>query len=140
MSSWKFSVPEGYFDDCVALAAQLPDGSLTTRPLFALKPRDYPSDGDSSSSTPSDGRPWARFTKHVAALNRSSPENVAYKIVFVTRHGQGYHNLKNEQVGDEAWDVCFPDHELTYPPYPFNDFNFETLKIKETKTDFFCFS
>ncbi|KAJ2981055.1 hypothetical protein NQ176_g2261 [Zarea fungicola] len=105
MSSWTFSVPEGYFDDCIALAAQLPNNSLTTRPLFALKPRDYPSDGGSRSSTPSDQRPWARFAKHVAALNHSSPENVAYKIVFVTRHGQGYHNLKNEQVGNEAWDI-----------------------------------
>ncbi|KAJ3473178.1 hypothetical protein NLG97_g10470 [Lecanicillium saksenae] len=113
MSKWTFSVPEGYFDDGVALAAQLPGGKLTTRPLFALTPRDYPSDADTT-----DKRPWARFTEHVKALNRESPENVSYKIMFFTRHGQGYHNLKNEQVGNEAWDSHFSyldgDEETTW--------------------------
>ncbi|XWW94762.1 hypothetical protein V2A60_002710 [Cordyceps javanica] len=98
MASWAFSAPEGYFDDCAALAAQLPEGRLTTRPLFALTPRAYPSDDAASND---DQRPWARFTAHVEALNRESPENVSYKIMLLTRHGQGYHNLKNKLGRDE---------------------------------------
>lgn len=50
----------------------------------------------------SDRRPWARFTSHVEALNRDSPERVSYKIMLLTRHGQGSHNLKNQEVGDAA--------------------------------------
>lgn len=121
MSKWQFSVPDGYFDDCVALAAQLPGGKLTTRPLFALTPRDYPSDDD--AGTTADRRPWARFTSHVEALNRDSPEHVSYKIMLLTRHGQGFHNLKNQEVGDAAWDVRrraisqhAPSLSLTLPP------------------------
>lgn len=102
MEKWSFTAVEGYFDDCVALAATLPRGKLTTRPLFALTPRAYPSDDPSASS---DQRPWARFASHVAALNRDAPENVSYKIMYFTRHGQGFHNLKNEEVGDEQWEV-----------------------------------
>ncbi len=100
MAEWTFSVPEGYFDDCAKLAAQLPAGRLTTQPLFALTPRAYPSDDAAAE----DQRPWTRFTAHVEALNRESADNVAYKILFCTRHGQGYHNLrsKHEVVGDEA--------------------------------------
>ena len=97
MAQWTFSAPEGYFDDCAALAAQLPNNRLTTRPLFALTPRDYPSD----TAATKDNRPWARFTAHVAALNREAPANISYKIMFLTRHGQGYHNLMKTLSEDE---------------------------------------
>ncbi|KAM3510544.1 hypothetical protein MY11210_005797 [Beauveria gryllotalpidicola] len=113
MGNWTFSVPEGYFDDCVSLAAQMPESRLTTRPLFALTPRAYPSDAANS-----DKPPWARFVEHVHALNREAPDNVSYKIMFLTRHGQGFHNVlkdkaaagetcDDENHGDDAEARCF---------------------------------
>ncbi|KAM3452876.1 hypothetical protein MY3296_004145 [Beauveria thailandica] len=112
MGNWTFSVPEGYFDDCVPLAAQMPENRLTTRPLFALTSRAYPSDAANS-----DKPPWARFVDHVQALNREAGDNVSYKIVFLTRHGQGFHNVMKDKAaagetydenhGDDAEARCF---------------------------------
>ncbi|ATY65208.1 phosphoglycerate mutase family [Cordyceps militaris] len=118
MVQWTFSAPEGYFDDCAALAAQLPNSRLTTRPLFALTPRDYPSDAAAASK---DNRPWARFTAHVAALNREAPANVSYKIMFLTRHGEGYHNLmktlSEDEQGEENHDAQLPDEAACFDAF-----------------------
>ncbi|KAM3540267.1 hypothetical protein ARSEF1564_006832 [Beauveria bassiana] len=103
MGKWTFSAPEGYFDDCVPLAAQLPESRLTTRPLFALTLRAYPSDAANS-----DKPPWARFVNHVQALNRESPDNVSYKIMFLTRHGQGFHNAMKDKAA--AGETCDENH------------------------------
>lgn len=108
MSSWKFTSVDGYFGDGAAIVAASADSRLTTQPQFALLPRAYPSD-----SPTADQRPWARFTAHVAALNRDSAKNVSYKILFVTRHGQGFHNAKRYEVGADAWNV-----RVTHPSLP----------------------
>ncbi|OAA38244.1 phosphoglycerate mutase family protein [Beauveria brongniartii RCEF 3172] len=104
MGKWTFSVPEGYFDDCVSLAAQLPESRLTTRPLFALTSRAYPSDAANS-----DKPPWARFVDHVQALNREARDNVSYKIMFLTRHGQGFHNNHGDDTEARCFDALLTD-------------------------------
>ncbi|KAF1736094.1 putative phosphoglycerate mutase [Beauveria bassiana] len=104
MAKWTFSVPEGYFDDCVPLAAQLPESRLTTRPLFALTLRAYPSDAAANSDKP----PWARFVNHVQALNLEAPDNVSYKIMFLTRHAQGFHNAMKDKAA--AGETCDENH------------------------------
>jgi len=38
-------------------------------------------------------------------MNRESGDDVAYKVLFLGRHGQGYHNVAEEFYGTEAWDV-----------------------------------
>ncbi|GEQ68359.1 hypothetical protein JCM33374_g2027 [Metschnikowia sp. JCM 33374] len=70
-------------------------------------------------------KPWPQIASEISHLNKSSPSNVVYKLLFLGRHGQGYHNLVNSKYGDEAWNkkwshlntdgeyVWGPDPELT---------------------------
>lgn len=69
---------------------------------------------------------WPALKQHLHNLNRN-PEtpNTRYKLLFLARHGQGYHNLAIEIYGQQAWDdywsllntdgniVWGPDPELT---------------------------
>lgn len=48
---------------------------------------------------------WQRFAKHVERLNRAAADGETYKVLFVTRHGQGYHNVMEAKVGTAAWEV-----------------------------------
>lgn len=68
---------------------------------------------------------WEDTFAQLEKLNKSSADNVQYKVFFLARHGQGYHNLANAIYGQEAWDrkwsklngdgklVWAPDPELT---------------------------
>lgn len=98
---WKFQAEPGCFADLAALAAQCPNEKLTTQPRLALLPREYPSDGQGAGAATD----WQRFAAHVGALNREAPDNVSYKVLYLTRHGYGYHNKKHAEVGTEAWEV-----------------------------------
>lgn len=99
---WKFTLEPGYFTDHHSKWSSSDDGTkITTEPGLAILPRSYPSDTSSSSS---DARQWPRLTSHVAHLNASSPSNVRYKIMYLTRHGIGFHNQKHAEVGEEAWE------------------------------------
>lgn len=66
--------------------------------------------GTSSEHETDYTKDWPRFAEHVRTLNREAPEGVVYKVLYLTRHGIGYHNLKSVEVGVEAWDVshCSP--------------------------------
>ena len=101
---WNFQAEPGYFADLAALAAQCPDEKLTTPPQLALLPREYPTDGQSADAVTD----WQRFAAHVRALNRAAPARVSYKVLYLTRHGYGYHNKKHAEVGHEAWEVSVP--------------------------------
>lgn len=103
-NKWKFSLEPGYFQDLTALAAASPT-KITTQPVLALIDREYPGPEDTSAAPSADKRPWVRFAAHVHELNRTAPPNVHYKILYLTRHGFGYHNQKHAELGDEAWDV-----------------------------------
>lgn len=52
--------------------------------------------------------------RHVGHLNSQSSSNVVYKVIFLTRHGVGYHNDKHAQVGDELWEVLALVFALVY--------------------------
>jgi hypothetical protein len=51
-------------------------------------------------------KPWERFTSYVHYLNQEGPGS--YKVLYITRHGRGFHNAFKAQVGSEAWEVGFP--------------------------------
>jgi hypothetical protein len=36
---------------------------------------------------------WSRFQTEVDKLNEESDKHTAYKVFFVARHGQGWHNV-----------------------------------------------
>lgn len=87
---------------------------------FGLKNRTY--DTDPEFDPERQKTQWERFENHVRKLNNQTPENVRYKVLYcmsfqfpshdiqltfeVGRHGEGYHNIKETEVGKEAWDVC----------------------------------
>lgn len=34
---------------------------------------------------------WKEFDEAIKKLNKKAPSNVDYKVIFLARHGQGYH-------------------------------------------------
>jgi hypothetical protein len=98
---WKFQAVDGIFANLKDISDQYPGGKVPTQPKLALIPRDYPTD----SQQPDDTRDWARFAAYVRSLNKEAPEDVRYKVLYLTRHGTGYHNQKSAEIGSELWDV-----------------------------------
>lgn len=48
---------------------------------------------------------WERLGHKVETLNRESPPEVSYKLLYLGRHGEGYHNVAERRYGTDAWDV-----------------------------------
>jgi hypothetical protein len=70
---------------------------------FGLIDRHY--DSDEELDTEHLKTQWERFTNHIIHLNNGSDERTSYKVLFLARHGEGYHNLAEAFYGTEAWDV-----------------------------------
>lgn len=99
---WSFQVEPDVFVELADLEDQYPGQKVTTQPGLALIPgKQYPSDDPEAL----DQRDWVRFANYVRHLNRNSPDNVSYKVLYLTRHGFGYHNKCHHDVGTEAWNV-----------------------------------
>ncbi|KAK7431823.1 hypothetical protein QQZ08_001764 [Neonectria magnoliae] len=101
-SRWSFTTEPGVFYELAELGHLYPGNKVATQPHLALIPgKEYPSDDASSP----DQRDWVRFAAYVKWLNENSPDNVVYKVLYLTRHGFGYHNKKHAEVGTVEWDV-----------------------------------
>ncbi|KZT64923.1 phosphoglycerate mutase-like protein [Daedalea quercina L-15889] len=102
----KFSVVSGFFaqDDPHAIPAKI--GALPAR--FGLL----------------DGSPecWSKFKSHVAKLNQAASPGTTHKILFLGRHGEGWHNVAEAKYGTQAWDDYYSrlygDSEMTWGPDP----------------------
>lgn len=53
--------------------------------------------------------PWEKLKAFVQYLNGQNPNSVHYKVLYITRHGLGYHNVFEAQVGRDAWNVSSPN-------------------------------
>ncbi|KAL1968181.1 hypothetical protein VTN77DRAFT_2016 [Rasamsonia byssochlamydoides] len=71
---------------------------------FGLINRPY--DTDAAFDPNGEKTQWERFEYKVRSLNREADERTQYKVLFMGRHGQGYHNVAEEFYGTEAWD-CY---------------------------------
>lgn len=65
---------------------------------------------------------WAQTLADLRALNEASAPNVVYKLFFLGRHGQGFHNLANIKYGEKEWNehwlkIC-GDGEIVWAPDP----------------------
>ncbi|KAK4892233.1 putative phosphoglycerate mutase pmu1 [Elasticomyces elasticus] len=49
---------------------------------------------------------WQQFEAQVNALNADAPLNTAYKVLFLGRHGEGYHNAAQTFYGTPDWN-CY---------------------------------
>ncbi|KAJ5494319.1 Histidine phosphatase superfamily clade-1 [Penicillium fimorum] len=101
-STIKYSVVPGYF---------LQDEESTdpstfdyTAENFGLIGRAYPADKDSRKHKSL--TQWERFYNQVNKLNDHSPPHVEYKVLFLGRHGEGYHNAAESYYGTPAWN-CY---------------------------------
>ncbi|KIO23881.1 hypothetical protein M407DRAFT_77591, partial [Tulasnella calospora MUT 4182] len=68
---------------------------------------------------------WTKFKATVKKLNDEAGPSCSYKVVFLGRHGEGYHNVAEAFYGTKAWDDYWslqngngtitwgPDAELT---------------------------
>ncbi|KZV93969.1 phosphoglycerate mutase-like protein, partial [Exidia glandulosa HHB12029] len=58
----------------------------------------------------------------VHALNASAPPGTSFKLLFVGRHGEGFHNAASKKFGKENWEAHWAfltgDEELTWGPDP----------------------
>jgi hypothetical protein len=70
---------------------------------FGLKDQVY--DTDATFSPGGTKSQWERFENKVAALNAASPAGTQYKVLYLGRHGEGYHNVAETYYGTPAWNV-----------------------------------
>ncbi|KAG6335892.1 hypothetical protein ID866_3201, partial [Astraeus odoratus] len=54
---------------------------------------------------------WSKFKASIQQLNVDAPSDVQYKVFFLARHGEGYHNVAEAKYGTKN-----PQHQLTCPP------------------------
>ncbi len=103
---FKFSAVPGFFINFTELADQDPSFRVTTLPGLGLIDRRHETvEDDTPDDSRKDVKPWEAFKGHVYYLNRQNPASTVYKVLYITRHGFGYHNYFESNVGTEAWDV-----------------------------------
>ena len=78
-----------------------------TKENFGLINRTYPS--DSTFKAEHGDTQWRRFAHQVAELNRAAPKSVEYKVLFMGRHGDGYHNDAQAFYGTPAWNCYYSE-------------------------------
>lgn len=113
------ALPEFFFD---YFGAAKHDSAFraTTLPAFGLIDRHYDSSNrcDSKTLHVNTQKPWQRFQAYIEHLNDQGPDFTTYKVLYITRHGLGYHNVYETKVGRDAWNVgnftfLLPPHPLT---------------------------
>lgn len=73
---------------------------------FGLINRTYPSDATLKHKGLTQ---WQRFKHQVHVLNQDSPHNVQYKLLYMGRHGDGYHNDAQAFYGTPAWNCYYSE-------------------------------
>ncbi|KAH8900989.1 phosphoglycerate mutase-like protein [Thozetella sp. PMI_491] len=71
---------------------------------FGLINRTYPTDGVAEKC--GGKTQWQKFAYYVKDLNRQSSDDIAYKLMFLARHGEGWHNAAETYYGTPAWN-CY---------------------------------
>ncbi|KAN0121770.1 phosphoglycerate mutase-like protein [Hyaloscypha variabilis] len=72
---------------------------------FGLINQTYPADAQFDPT--GQKSQWERFENQVFRLNLQSPSNVQYKVLFIGRHGEGYHNAAETYFGTPAWNCYY---------------------------------
>jgi len=65
---------------------------------------------------------WHNFRRRIEEINASAPDGTCYKVLFVARHGQGWHNVGGLKYGTKDWDDHWSklngDGEIVWGPDP----------------------
>ncbi|AOA64938.1 Putative phosphomutase [Komagataella phaffii CBS 7435] len=66
---------------------------------------------------------WSELIKQVHALNEFAADNECYKVLFLARHGQGFHNFAVGKYGlpewNRKWRHLTTDGEIVWGPDPY---------------------
>lgn len=74
---------------------------------FGLINRTYPADATLHSHH--NLTQWQRFKHQVTQLNREAPCGTEYKLLYMGRHGDGYHNDAQAYYGTPAWNCYYSE-------------------------------
>ncbi|KAI5197062.1 phosphoglycerate mutase family protein [Aureobasidium subglaciale] len=99
-AKYRFSIVPNIFKQ--ALADTDADAFDYAKENFGLIDQVYPSDDtleDASGKTQ-----WQRFEHYIHELNKNASPGVEYKVLYLGRHGQGYHNVAETRYGTKLWD------------------------------------
>ncbi|KAJ4358477.1 putative phosphoglycerate mutase pmu1 [Didymosphaeria variabile] len=75
---------------------------------FGLIERKYPSDGTYWGRKPTS---WQRLNHYIDTLNRKARYNERYTLLFLGRHGEGYHNAAETYFGTPAWNCYWSEKD-----------------------------
>ncbi|ORX37383.1 histidine phosphatase superfamily [Kockovaella imperatae] len=63
---------------------------------------------------------WKNLEAHVTQLNKEADAHTTYKLIYIARHGEGFHNLAQSIYGTPAWDcrwsLLTTDGNITWGP------------------------
>lgn len=76
---------------------------------FGLIHQSYPS--DTTLENASQKTQWQRFEHYIHSLNKNAAAGVEYKVLYLGRHGQGYHNVAESRYGTALWDSYWAKQE-----------------------------
>lgn len=71
---------------------------------FGLINRTYP--GDPSCPDHKHATQWQRLTHYISSLNKKAMKSERYRLLFMGRHGEGFHNAAESYFGTPAWN-CY---------------------------------
>ncbi|TDL19205.1 phosphoglycerate mutase-like protein [Rickenella mellea] len=99
----------------------LPGFFIQDRPLATPLPPDEPILPRFGLLDASDER-WETFKDKLEDMNAAAPSGTSFRLIFLGRHGQGYHNVAEAKYGTEQWDAHWAkldtDGELVWGPDP----------------------
>lgn len=77
------------------------DFRATTLPQLGITPRRYSTDATFDSNN--EKSQWQRLQHYVRTMDAANPAQQRWRIIYLIRHGQGVHNVKEREVGREEW-------------------------------------
>ncbi|GAB1317788.1 putative phosphoglycerate mutase pmu1 [Madurella fahalii] len=100
--SFEYSTEPGYFtQEDPSINGNPPD---YTKIEYGLIDRPYATD---STFDPTGQKPkWERFANFVTSLNHRAGTGAVYKLLYLARHGEAYHNVAQSYYGARCWD-CY---------------------------------
>ncbi|KAI0386764.1 phosphoglycerate mutase-like protein [Hypomontagnella monticulosa] len=100
MSAFSYKVVAGFFEH--DSEPEGPEFRAKTLPSLGLISQTY--ETDRVFDPQYQKTQWERFIHFVDYLNKADQGKAVYKLVYVIRHGEGFHNVKEKQVGRHQWE------------------------------------
>ncbi|KAI0842609.1 phosphoglycerate mutase-like protein [Hypoxylon sp. FL0890] len=99
MKTFRYKAVSGLFSHDKDITG--PNFRATTQPGLGLIDRAY--ETDAVFDPEGKKTQWERLIHHLDHHNQQGEGHVQYKLLFLIRHGEGYHNVKEAEVGRDSW-------------------------------------